>query len=187
MMTLDMTLETPCEQVDSVRPVLREATCRLLLEQRHSVFMLCLGFARDQAEAQDLTQETFIKALRHLEQHDEPGHIRPWLLRIARNLCIDQIRKDRLHRFFQPWLAPDETDEASPDHLHGAGEEIALVRSLIRTLPTRQREVLVLREYGELSYAEIAGMLKLSEGTVMSRLNRARSALMKAFKEKTNG
>lgn len=160
----------------------REQRQALLLDFRRSVFLYCLGFARNQAEAQDLTQETFAKAFEHLERQpaDQP---RAWLLRIARNTCIDQERRKRVRRLLMPWLAPDELDTATPAGRHEQTEQIEIVRRAIRALPQAQREVLVLREYNDLSYQEIAEVLGLNMGTVMSRINRARQAVHRHFQE----
>ena len=86
-----------------------------------------------------------------------------------------------------PHLVREEHDAMTPDHHHIRDEEIARVRAAIRSLPHSLREVLVLREYAELSYREIATELNLKEGTVMSRLNRARAAIIRMSKEENHG
>lgn len=158
----------------------------LLLEHRRSVFLLCLGFARSQTEAQDLLQETLAKALAHW-QRMPPENPLVWLLRIARNTCLDQERRKKVRRVLLPWLAEDESQPATPHHQLEQTEEIDLVRRAIGSLPRAQREVLVLREYGDLSYREIAEVLALNEGTVMSRLCRARRAVLDYYQEQTHG
>jgi len=186
MMPIEMTLNgESCEtsQAVSINRIERQ---ELLLAQHRSVFLLCLGFTGNQCDARDLTQETFLRALTHL--HRMPvDRIRPWLLTLARNICIDQYRRKKIRRFFAPWLAEEHQSPQDPDHLHGRKEEIGQLRAAIRSLPRPLREVLVLREYGDLSYREIASMLGQKEGTVMSKLNRARTALVKAVKELQNG
>jgi len=157
-----------------------------LLEHQRSVFLLCLGYTGNPADARDMAQETFARALAR------PGRIphdacRPWLLRIARNLCIDGQRRQKIRRIFMPRLARDEHDAITPDRRHLRNEEIASVRRAIRALSRPLKDVLVLREYGELSYKEIAAALNLKQGTVMSRLNRARAAVLHAIQEESHG
>jgi len=156
-----------------------------VLEHRQGVFHFCLGFARNRAEAQDLTQETFLRAFIHLNRVPT-GHIRPWLLRIARNACIDSERRQRVRRLFMPWIVESEIDLSTPEGLHDREEEIARVRRAIHRLPLHLREVLVLREYNDLSYQEIAAILNLKAGTVMSRLNRARQLVLHHLQEKNH-
>jgi RNA polymerase sigma factor (sigma-70 family) len=158
----------------------------LLLEHRRSIFLFCLGFARNQAEAQDLTQETLTRALGGRSSKPS-GHPRAWLLRIARNTCIDQARRSKVRRFFRPWIAVGDGGDPSPHQRLEQAEAIDIVRQSIKALPTAQRDVLVLREYNDLSYREIADVLGISEGTVMSRLNRARRAVLNCYQERHDG
>ena len=153
-----------------------------LLEHQRSVFLLCLGFTGNPADARDMAQETFARALARPAVLPEEAY-RPWLLRIARNACIDRERRQRVRQLFMPRLAPDDRDQQTPDSNLDRDRNIARVRHAIRSLPRPLREVLVLREYGELSYKEIAAALNLKQGTVMSRLNRARAAVIRIVKE----
>jgi RNA polymerase sigma-70 factor (ECF subfamily) len=182
MMPIEMTLNGAPRENSQSAPLSRSEQQDLLLAQHRSVFLFCLGFTGNQCDARDLTQETFLRALTHL--HRMPvDRIRPWLLTLARNICIDQIRRRKIRQFFQPRLAHEHQETHSPDLLLSQKEEIGQLRAAIRSLPRPLREVLVLREYGELSYQEIASVLGQKEGTIMSRLNRARKALVKAVKE----
>ena len=164
----------------------RETLHRHLLEQRRNVFLLCLGFTGNPADARDLAQETFARALARPAVLPDAAY-RPWLLRIARNACIDHQRRRRIRRLFMPRLAPDERDHRTPDGNLDRDREIARVRRAIQSLPHPLREVLVLREYGDLSYQEIAAALDIKRGTVMSRLNRARTAVVGMIREECHG
>ena len=157
-----------------------------ILEYRKSVFMLCLGFARNRNEAQDLAQETFLRAFENLHRAP-PDHLRPWLLQIARNCCIDNERRKKVRRILMPWILPPEGNVRSAEELHGKKEEIELVRMAVASLPLKLRDVLVLREYNDLSYEEIAQILAIKPGTVMSRLSRGRRAVIKYYQERENG
>ncbi len=157
-----------------------------LLASRDRVYCLCLGFVGNAADARDLAQETFAKALAHFEA-DRPANPQAWIMRIARNTCLDQARRKKSRGPQHPISEWHAVDGRTPESEAGREEEIAIVRRAIAGLPGRLREVLVMREYGELSYQEIALALGIGTGTVMSRLNRARSAVLRFYQEEHHG
>jgi RNA polymerase sigma-70 factor (ECF subfamily) len=164
----------------------QDALWRDLLEFRDKVFCVCLGFVGNAADARDLTQDTFAKALAHC-RGVEAGRLQAWIMRIARNTCLDQVRRRKTRGPLHP-VSEFLTDDAqTPEDSAAADDEIRIVREAIAALPRRQREVLVMREYGELSYQEIAVALRVSSGTVMSRLNRARQAVLRRYREEHDG
>jgi RNA polymerase sigma-70 factor (ECF subfamily) len=129
----------------------------------------------DLAEAEDVAQETFVKAWLALPKYKAAlGSWRAWLCRIAINLAIDFHRRQRQAL---------DLDEALPDPASGPADQAeselraALVRRALAQLPPASRAALVLNEYANLSYAEIAAALDIPMGTVMSRLNYARGRL----------
>ena len=139
------------------------------------------------ADARDLVQEAYLRAFRSFDsfQGDAP---RAWLFAIVRNTCLTARAKARVHQYEESF--DDETYEmASAPWPGGSGAaydplallerrtELELLQRLIRTLPDEYREILLLREAEELSYKEIAGILGVPVGTVMSRLARARAFL----------
>lgn len=153
-----------------------------LTAYRDRVFCLCLGFTGNSADARDLTQDTFAKALVHYGQVN-PEHAQAWLLCIARNTCLDHLRRRKVRGPEQPVSEFSAIDWRTPEDNAGSEEEIRIVRKAIAALPGRLREVLVMREYGELSYQEIGRALRISGSTVTSRLNRARRAVLKFYRE----
>jgi len=181
-----MTIQSVPEAGERNPAMEREALTRELLKHQRGVFLLCLGFTGNSSDARDMTQETFARALSRLDRAPAQA-LRPWLLRIARNACIDGERRKKIRRIFMPRLGQEVQEAGTPDRIHALSEEIARVRRAIRSLPQPLREVLVLREYGELSYTEIAAALGLKQGTVMSRLNRARAAVLHRIKEEIHG
>ena len=143
--------------------------------------------------AEDAAQETFIQAWLHLPGYKHRSSLRNWLYRIAVNAALDALRKERR-------LSADELDELplsdpqpGPEAALVAQERVTLVQQAIISLPPASRAVLVLREYEELSYQEIAAALDIPLGTVMSRLNYARTQLRArleaqlVFAEEQNG
>jgi RNA polymerase sigma-70 factor (ECF subfamily) len=153
-----------------------------LLACRDRVFCLCLGFAGNTTDARDLAQETFAKALDHYDR-DRPANPQAWIMRIARNTCLDMARRRKARGFHVPVSEWNAVDRDTPERHAGRQEDIAIVRRSIDSLPPRLRDVLVMREYGGLSYEEIGQALRLRTGTVMSRLNRARRAVLKFYHE----
>ena len=137
------------------------------------------GFARwltrDPVLAQDLAQEAMLRALRYF--HAFRGEeARPWLLRIVRNTWID-LRGKRGND--QPLEAADAMAADGPDPEQGAlaGDRRRQIASALAALPAEMREILVLREIQDLPYKQIAAVLDLPIGTVMSRLARARERM----------
>ncbi len=164
-------------------------TLEALMGYQEAVFRICLGFCRNPSDAEDLAQDVYLKAFRKIGTIRNPDSHREWLLRVARNVCLDYLKKTRKVRRFP---SRDENLEASVTDviLEGPAEEGDRLRKLkqaIARLPRKQKEVLVLREYGHLSYQELAQTLRIKEGTVMSRLNRARRAVVKLMKENADG
>jgi RNA polymerase sigma-70 factor (ECF subfamily) len=164
-----------------------EETARLreqMMSYQEDVFRVCLGFSRNPWDAEDLSQEVYLKAFQKIGTLHEPDALRAWLLRIARNTCLDHQKRGRLFNLFQRRVTPSDVRAASdqPERVQ-TRERLAKLKKAVRRLPSRQREVFVLREYGHLSYAEIAETMGLKEGTVMSRLNRAREAIRNRMSE----
>jgi RNA polymerase sigma-70 factor (ECF subfamily) len=129
---------------------------------------------RAQHRAPDLTQETFVRVLRALPKFDPQGSatLSTWILTIATRLALNELRRPE-----PAALADEPIGHAHVDHdldRKRLGEAIA---AGVASLPDAQRAVLVLREYHELDYAEIASVLELDLGTVKSRLSRARAEL----------
>jgi len=140
-----------------------------------------LVLSRNQAEAEDLVQETCLRALRAMERLRPDSNVKSWLFTILRNIWLNQLRQ-RKSDFVD--LDSDEYGEnravdssKDPHAAYVSDLEREQVRHAIEQLPLESREIILLREYEELSYEEIAAMLKCPVGTVMSRLARARSKL----------
>jgi RNA polymerase sigma-70 factor (ECF subfamily) len=158
-----------------------------MMNYREDVFRVCLGFSRNSQDAEDLSQEVYLKAFRSIGTVREPSALKAWLLRITRNTCLDHQKRGRLIRLFRRSLIQAD-DRKNPMEREQAilSDRLAKLKEAVRRLPNKQKEVFVLREYGHLSYSEVAGTLGLKEGTVMSRLNRARKAVWDQMNEGHN-
>ncbi len=153
-----------------------------LLTHRATVFLICLGFVRRRGDAEELAQETYLRALRRVPELRDETLVKPWLCRIARNTCLDHLRRARLRRFIGLSDAPEPRAAATPETLLQDEERYQALREAVAALPRKLREVLVLREYGGLGYQEIADVLVIELGTVMSRLHRARAQLVRQLR-----
>lgn len=156
---------------------------RLLLEPyEHRIHTAILRIVGDPIEAEDVAQDAFFKAYRNLESFQFDSGFYTWLYRIAVNAAVDTVKKRK--RRATTSLDEDEWLRASlrapcpaPDE-EPSGSELALVlKRAIDGLPEKYRTILVLREYEGLSYEDLASVLKISKGTVESRLFRARMRL----------
>ena len=134
----------------------------------------------DASLAEDATQEAFIRAWQHLPRYQPRSPFRNWLYRIAANAAVDALRRERatVDIDVQPLAAPGLDLEATVER----DERAAQVRQAVLALAPASRVVLVLREYEGLSYKEIAETLDIPAGTVMSRLNYARTQLRESLK-----
>lgn len=136
------------------------------------IWRLLVGRARHRAE--DLTQETFVRVLRALPNFDPagPASLSTWILTIATRLALNELRRPEPKELAPEPIASERADADVERKRLGAA-----IASGVAALPDAQRAVLVLREYHDLDYAEIADVLELDVGTVKSRLSRARAAL----------
>jgi RNA polymerase sigma-70 factor (ECF subfamily) len=151
-----------------------------------------LGLVGSPEDARDLSQEAFVRAYRARTRLDPEFPFYAWLYQILRRLCFNFTRDRKLHREklhdAASWLEQETSDrigETNPQKNLERSETIAQVQASIETLADREREVLVLKEFEGLRYREIAELLDIPIGTVMSRLYTARRHLATAIKEAT--
>jgi len=145
-----------------------------LMEYKNTVFRICLGFSKNFSDAEDLTQDIYLKAYLKLGSLNNPGKKKKWLFSIAKNTCLDSIKKNRRR---SKTIIPDKNEhytKETPESLTEFKEQLKILKTTISRLPKKQHEIFILKEYAHLSYQEIASTLGIKEGTVMSRLNRAR-------------
>jgi RNA polymerase sigma-70 factor (ECF subfamily) len=156
----------------------RAQFAQLVLPHLDAAYNLARWLMRHDQDAEDIVQEAFLRAWRSFAGfHGTDG--RPWLLAIVRNTCYTSL--DRIRATAARPLDEAHTDErqamARPDDPLIEREEATSVASALEKLTPEFREVLILREFEELSYKQIAGVIHVPIGTVMSRLARAREQL----------
>jgi RNA polymerase sigma-70 factor, ECF subfamily len=153
------------------------------IEHLDGLYSYAMVLTQNRAEAEDLVQETFIRAMQAMQKLRADSNIKGWLFTILKNIWFNQLRK---RRNGPQMIEIDVGDgvannimEPSPnsDDLYVRKLEAEQVRAAIQELPVEFREIIVLREYEDLSYREIASILHCPLGTVMSRLGRARAKL----------
>jgi len=143
----------------------------------HRLHAMLLHLAAGDAElAGEFTQEAFVRAFANLDQFAGRSGFYTWLWRLARNRAIDLLARKRPQATDLSTLQPSSNAAAPGARLEQDELRAGVQRALAR-LPIDSREIIVLREFDQLDYAEIADVLDLAEGTVKSRLNRARAAL----------
>lgn len=158
----------------------RKAFRELFNRYFQAVYNFALTLASDPALAEDITQETFIRAHKNLHRLGPPWNFHAWVFRLARNYFIDQIRKDKN-------LLPLEEDaqvispSPGPEREKMTQDAATRVHSTLGKLSVRQREILVLRELQGFSYAEIGEILELSSSNVKVSLHRARAAFAETY------
>jgi len=155
---------------------------QVVMPHLEAAFNLARWLTRNDHDAEDVVQEAYVRAFTFFDGfRGEDG--RSWLLTVVRNTCYTWLEKQRPH---EPTVRLDERVHApssalNPEHLflrRATGEEL---RAVVEELPLEFREVVVLRELEGLSYKEIAAMLSLPLGTVMSRLTRGRARLRQSL------
>lgn len=137
-----------------------------------------LGWTGNQEDALDLSQEAFVRAYRSIRSFDATRPFFPWYHRILKNLCLNHLsRASRSHEV--PLVDSEglQHDQCSPERLAEQAELHRLVWGALQRLDPDHREILILREFQHLSYAELATVLEIPRGTVMSRLHAARQRL----------
>ncbi len=161
----------------------------LLKANEQSVYATCYHFMGNAEDAEDLAQETFLKAFRAIKMFRGDSSFKTWVLHIAANTCRDELRKKKKTKLVS-LDAPVQTQNGEIarqlcDNLEGPEQELEkketqlIVQQAISELNYEYKEILILREFQGLSYSEIAKVLNCNEGTVKSRLSRARNALKK--------
>ena len=154
--------------------------CKRLEAGRGRLFRMAYAWSHNKDIADEVVQETMIKAMHNVDKVKNIDALDSWLFRVLSNCFIDLCRKRREE------IDIDEVtlfEQDTPETLHLQNEMLASVRSAIACLPIKHRQVLTLIDIESFSYAEVASILDVPQGTVMSRLNRARQSLRKILDE----
>jgi len=176
--------ETELSLIEQAQAGDRSAYGELVRRNYNGVVNVVYRMCGDAGLAEDMAQEAFLRAWVNLPSFYPQSSLRNWLYRIAVNAALDVLRR-KTEEPVEDEKMQMVTDQApGPEAAMIQKEQVAFLQQAMKSLPEAARSVLVLREYGELSYQEIASVLDIPVGTVMSRLNYARTKLREILKSK---
>jgi RNA polymerase sigma-70 factor (ECF subfamily) len=163
----------------------------LVRQHTRQVYGLCFRFTNSTQEAQDLTQEVFLRVFKTIKTfRSAEGSFGTWLARVTRNLLIDHYRRTRQQRVTDsiedqlPVLEQVGTSGAArPDQALAGREASEILQATLQKLSPDLREAVILRDLQEMEYREIADVLDIPEGTVKSRINRGRAELARLLRK----
>jgi len=156
-----------------------------------TVYNMALNFAGNRDDANDITQDIFLKVYNNIDKYHEEKSFNSWLLRLSKNYCIDYWRKNKTNRQkvelddgIYNENVHDEVD--TPEDTTIKNNDINFLREKLQLLPPDMRALVIMRDIQNYSYQEIAGHLEIPLGTTKSRINRARVKLAKIILHKGN-
>ncbi len=167
----------------------RRAFDLLLAKYERPVFSFITRFFSDPALCEDLTQETFLRAYRFIASYRPKEKFATWLFAIAKNLCIDELRRLRkgtsvdIDSVDPEVLVPDGVGGGNPLHAAMAGEEAALVTRAIAKLPERYRTCIILFYYNEMSYEDISRVMNISISNTKILLFRGKKMMLDLYRK----
>ena len=160
----------------------------LVKKYEKMIYNLALTKLRNKENAQDIAQECFLRAYKMLRSYRTESAFSTWIYRICQNLIYDHYRKEKKLTTVEFPEAEIEDENGDPSDRLIRSEKIKKIREIIDSLPDDLREIIVLRDLNDISYADIAEMLDIEMGTVKSRLSRAREKLKEyIIKNNANG
>jgi len=165
----------------------QEAWAALVSATSGPIYRLCASFAPSAAQAEELTQEVYLKLWESLDRYRPGSNFMAWAWRVARNLLIDSHRRCRRERE-AAWLDPDVLDRLpssdDPQSHTEHRQRLRMIAQGLQQIAEELAQLVILRDFAGLSYQEIADALQLPLGTVKSRLNRARIELATAVRRR---
>lgn len=164
-------LKLACRKVALVKRIERSRT---------KLYRMAFAWSHDAMLADDLVQEAQMRALQKIEQLKDDDAFDGWIYTILNNVWLGYLRKSRPSEDIDQIVM---TDNSTPEHEMMVRQIDLMVRNAMSSLPNAQRQVVSLVDLDGLSYSEVADILQVPIGTVMSRLNRARAALSKTIKK----
>jgi RNA polymerase sigma-70 factor (ECF subfamily) len=177
-----------------------EAFSELIARYQGRIYSIALGMTKNEEDAMDITQDAFVKVHRYFKNFQGNSSFYTWIYRIVVNLCIDHIRRDgrRANTDFDEKIDysgevqegfdtfPRRSD-ANPSKAVSRRELAERIQAAVSELPEYHRAVIIMREIEGFSYDEMANAMKVSKGTIMSRLHHARQKLKKSLEPYLDG
>ncbi len=191
---IDLELVRRCQEDDET------AFGELVERYQRKVFTIALSMVKNPEDAMDIAQDAFIKVHRYIGNFQGSSSFYTWLYRIVVNLCIDHLRRagKRVNMDFDERIGhPESVEQGSailanrldtnPSKMLGRKELAQRIRQAVDELPPYHRAVIIMREIEGMSYAEMAKTMKVSKGTIMSRLHHARQKLQRSLDDYLEG
>jgi len=150
---------------------------QLFRDNHDQVFRLALRIVRDEELAKDITQEVHIKCWKNSDSLESAGNPRAWILRVTRNLCIDKIRASKTTMDLDDHAYAAPSQDPGPDRAAEIEHMMQILKSLVETLPEKQRVIFHLREIEGLQYKEISEVIDVSVDEIKVNLFRARKKI----------
>lgn len=175
----------PSDEILAQRALSGDSDAFMILVERYqnTIFHVALRMLGDSHDAEDLTQEVFLRCYQSLGRYDPARPFFSWIYRIAVNCCLTARKRPTASALDEQLVAALATEEPSPEQHVMRDETQALVQTLLGLLPEQDRSIIALRYDAELSYDQIAQILRLPLGTVKTRLFRARQRLADLLKD----
>ena len=174
--------------IESAQKGDKEAFSQLMMRYQNKIYAIAMRFCKNADDAWDVAQETVIKVYRALHRYGSKAAFSTWVYAIAKNAALDHLRKRSKAVNTEVGLEAVEymaqLPAADPEQKLQNREAVRELLDIVNALPAGQRAVLVLRDIDGYSYEEIAQILAISQGTVKSRLARAREAVRKAYAQR---
>lgn len=188
-----MTIDIEREQlIRSAAKGSADAFEALVLSCHSKAFAVAFRYMKNEADASDALQEAYLKLFTKIRTFSHLSSFDTWFIRIVINCCYDALRRQKhlrsrtdysLEPGEEPLPLPDPKPEHSPEDAILRGERRDMLEKAMDQLTPEHKDVLILREYQQYSYEEISEILQVSEGTVKSRINRAKMRLGEILKE----
>jgi RNA polymerase sigma-70 factor, ECF subfamily len=168
-----------------------EAFDQLFVRHMHAMVNFAFRFVRDRRVAEELAQEIFLRVYEGAAQYTVRSRFTTWLYRIATNVCLNEVRKPQFKAMHQPLSIEREHDlglpsggatDGGPQQLLERQALAHALREALDRIPEKQRTAFMLNKYQELSYTEVAGIMKTSEKAVKSLIHRAKETLAERLK-----
>ncbi|NER18314.1 sigma-70 family RNA polymerase sigma factor [Spongiivirga citrea] len=166
-----MTIEKLISECKKNNPKAQES---LFVKYKQALFNLCLKYAKNQAEAEDILQDTFLTIFKKIKTYKGQGSFEGWMKRIAINKSIDRYKKDL---FVFTDIKEEITDDTAIDQNEVLGMSLDTILGFVQALPSKYRLTFNMYELDDYSHKEIAKILSISEGTSKSNLHRAKVML----------
>lgn len=182
-------LGNEAQLVEEARRGDQAAFGELVVRYERRVVRVITQFVRDADLAQDLAQETFLRAYQRLDQFDPARRFGPWLFRIGVNLTLDYLRKRKRRGWWHLFTdaSPDRTPDPATDDPRQAADLRQEVEAVLERIPEKYRTVLVLRDLENFSTSEIAAILNRKEATIRWRLSEARQRFQELWVRRRDG